>query len=716
MLFRLSPRFKLLPALTLWASIAWLPSGVLAAPKPSPNLRLEVARQWEAKGEYDKAVQELRLYLSDYPDSPEIYARIGGMRIKQGNFKLAGENFKIALAKNPDLAIAREGLALAYEKQGDKVKAEEERRKLRAGPEAGRPAPAAKPGPGPAHPASPGLGSRPAANANPAPDPSAADALPPPHNGGDRGHAIPLRVPPDEAFSALDSLGSKSPEGIYADKDFQQALELYRAGKLDAMAAPLRRCLSRHPNHPGAYYLGGVMRFDKGEYAKAMFNFKRGTAYPDRGFNSHFYMGRILHRQERFGEADKSFREYLKAARSPSGRKQAEGFLSRMEGNSPVTEKAAARPKAPASAAEPGHAPELTEAGKKPGHATDVAHPGGEKNPAKADPDGKMPAGNMPDAIAADTKVAAAEAKALVLGRDGDFFFLIPDEVSPSGRKMREAHLFCKADRFEKAANALKEVMLDYGGSDNAEAAGLDLASVYLQLGLWGAARDRIVDQVGNGPRDSVKFFDAAQYLLALSHLGLRDGAKAEKAMLKVNPDAPHGPSQEEVAYRLTQAGALLKDSKKHSGYLEKALAGAKTPARKASYAKQLGALHAKYGGIDKAMEWYRKAASDCKDPALAEDCAESRLRLADLAYRKKDWKGAMDLYRKFVAADPEHKESPWAHYQMANIYKVTNNFESALNEYKRVIDNYPGSYWASQAKWKREDTIWQKEYEEVLD
>jgi hypothetical protein len=38
------------------------------------------------------------------------------------------------------------------------------------------------------------------------------------------------------------------------------------------------------------------------------------------------------------------------------------------------------------------------------------------------------------------------------------------------------------------------------------------------------------------------------------------------------------------------------------------------------------------------------------------------------------------------------------------------------LNEYKRVIDNYPESYWASQAKWKREDTIWKKEYEEVLD
>src|SRR3954471_10105040 len=54
-----------------------------ARPKED-ELRLEVARQWTEKGEYDKAVQELRLYLNEHPESPEIYARIGGLRMKQG--------------------------------------------------------------------------------------------------------------------------------------------------------------------------------------------------------------------------------------------------------------------------------------------------------------------------------------------------------------------------------------------------------------------------------------------------------------------------------------------------------------------------------------------------------------------------------------------------------------------------------------------------------
>jgi tetratricopeptide (TPR) repeat protein len=749
---------KLILAMTLAVQAAPAPS---APPNPEPkNLRLEVASQWEAKGEYDKAVQELRLYMSEHPEnSGAIYARIGGLRMKQGNFKLAGENFKIALAKEPDLTVAREGLAQAYEKLGDKDKADEERRKLRAPavasgakPGATVPAgatsapnavPATAAAPTPAAPAagSSGAPNRPAAAPGPAstgkvpaPAHAANEELPPPHAESAPAASIPDFSP------ALDSGASKGPEGIYADKDFLAALEFYRQGKLDAMAAPLRRCLARHPGHPGAYYLGGVMRYDKGEFAKALFNFKRALAYPDRGFNAHFYMGRIYQRQERFPQAVAEYKEYLKATQSPAGRKRAEAFLAQMgEGNPPATP--GSGKETPASGANAGEAKAAAAGGKagegEPGEAKAAEGKAGAEGDHGAPPlagtsskqaaheeEGKpAEAGGKPKEAAAPkpppAPVPASEAKALVLGRDGGFFFLIPDENAPSGKKLREAHLLVKAEKYEKAVNALKEIMLSYGGSDNAAAAGLDLASVYLQLGLWDQARDRVADHLGTASRDSVKYYDAAQYLAALAQLGLKDGEKAEKCLQKIKPGSANAPDQEEIDRRLTQAGALMQDPKKQSAYLEKAYAGAKDPVRKAGYARDLGGLHAKYGGLDKAAGWYGKAASECKDPkdsVLASLCAEVQLRMADIAFRKKDWKGAMDQYRKFAARWPEHKESAWVHYQMANIYKATRNFESALNEYKRVIDNYPDSYWASQAKWKREDAIWRKEYEEVLD
>jgi tetratricopeptide (TPR) repeat protein len=516
---------------------------------PGLDLRLEVARQWEEKGEYDKAVQELRLYLSEHPENPgAIYARVGGLRLKQGNYKLAGENFKIALSKDPDLADARAGLALAYEKQGDKAKAEEERKKLAAMAGA-RPAPAA------AVPGAAGPDARPYPEVgNPSVTPPAAAGSVPggsapaesqhaaglPHPG--QGSPAPARAAANAAatvpanatgaaddgeggFSpALDSGSSKGPEGIYADKDFLAALELYKAGKLDAMAGPLRRCLSRHPGHPGAYYLGGVMRYEKGDLAKALFNFKRALGYPDRGFNAHYYMGRICQRQERLPAAAAEFREYLKAAPSPAGRKRAEAYLAQMgEGNATATPAATGgdadgkgRPGTEAAPARPDAAGKIPGTALKEKTAKEAAHESG--GPAGVGPGtGPAPgpeakAGNPDANPAAKPKappapVPPSEAKALVLDREGGLLFLIPDPESASGKKLKEAHSLVKNDRFEKAIEALKEVMLGYGGSDNAAAAGLDMASVYLRLGLWDQARERAADHAGptEAPRDSAK-------------------------------------------------------------------------------------------------------------------------------------------------------------------------------------------------------------------
>lgn len=653
-----------------------------AAPKES-LLRIEVARQFADKGEYDKAVEELRLYLSEHPDSPEIFARIGSLRMKQGNFRLAGENYKIALAKDPHLREAREGLAMAYEKAGDKVKAEEERRKLgqssklAAGTSGkGREANKSPGSSKPAHP--PGPGRAPVASASHAPAAGAAAA----------GAAV------DPGFSpALDSGSSQGPEGLYAQKEFQEALDLYRAGKTDAMAGALRRCLSKSPGHPGAYYLGGVVRYEMGEFGKALFNFKRGLDYPDRGFNAHFYMGLIYRRQERIPEAIAAFEKYLKLSASETGRRQAEAHLAQMRGPAPEAKREGPAQAEAADAAAPGHGEP---------HDTHGGH--GKADPAKPAEPPVPPAPGAPPA------------KALVLGRDGTLYFLIPDNASPSGKKLTEAYELCKKEKYEKAVNLLKETVLGYGGSDNADAADLDLASVYLRLGLWESARDRLADYLVTGSRDSVRYYDPAQYLTGLAQLGLKDGEKAERALLRIKPGAAEAPTQEEIDYRLVQAAELQKDGKKISAYLDKAYAGSKDPVRKAKLAHQQALLQSKYGKLDKAMDMFRKAMADCKAPELAGICSESQLRLADLAFKKKDYKASMDQYRQFAAKYADHKESAWVHYQMANIYKLTNNFESALNEYKRVIDNYPDSYWASQAKWKREDTIWQKEYEEVLD
>ena len=685
-MLRIPAIFTLIAAMTL----SWGKEG---------DVRLEVARQLAEKGEYDNAVQELRRYLSEHPDASEIYVRIGRLRAMQGNYKLAGENFKIALKQNPEMADAREGLAQAYEKTGDKGNAINEWRRLSQtskDPVVRKRATAHLNGMLTGKESKSGL-----AQTATAPD---KNDLPPVSS------ATPLVAPPsivappvsahpssanhmDMGYSpAMDSGTSHGPEGIYTQKEFQEALRLYKEKKSDSALVLLRKSLLKSPGHAGAYYLGGVIRFERGEYAKAMFNLKRGLDYPDRGSNGEFYIGRIYQRQDRQNDAIEAFEKYLPTAKSEAGKRQAETYIAQLKGGE-----------------------------KEKSETAKVAESKPEGNAEAAGAE----AGQLSSSL---EKPVSTEPKSMLFGRDGPLFFIIPDNTVASGQKLMAAFEACRWEKYEKAENLLKETAMTYGGSDNAEAAGLDIVSIYLQLGLWENAQRRLSDYLGAGvtpdqaAKDSVKYPDAAHYLFALAELGAKNGERAEKQLLKIKPGSKFGPTSEEVNYRLAQAGELLKDSKKWAGYLEKAYTSTKNPVHKIVMAQKLGFLHSKFGSSERAIEYFHKAIQDCRDsiPSDREDlaglCSESQIRLADLIFKKKDWKDALAEYKQFTLKNPDHKEAAWAHYQMANIFKATNNFESALTEYQRVIDNYPDSYWATQAKWKREDTIWQKEYAEVLD
>ena len=690
-MLRIPAIFTLIAAMTL----AWGKEG---------DVRLEVARQMAEKGEYDNAVQELRRYLSEHPDASDIYVRIGRLRAMQGNYKLAGENFKIALKQNPEMSGAREGLAQAYEKTGDKGNAINEWRRLSQtskDPVARKKATAHLNG----------LLTGKESKSELAQNAAGQDKndLPPVSNGAPSGAAPSVAAPSIAApivaapaivahstnaanhlemgySPALDSGTSHGPEGIYAQKEFQAALRLYKEKKSDSALILLRKSLSKSPGHAGAYYLGGVIRFERGDYSKAMFNLKRGLDYPDRGSNAEFYIGRIYQRQDRQNDAIEAFEKYLPLAKSEAGKRQAETYLAQLKGG----EK------------EKSETPKVAES-KPEGSAEDAVAEGVPPSSAL-----EKPTENQP--------------KSVLFGRDGPLFFIIPDNTVASGKQLMAAFEACRWEKYEKAENQLKETALTYGGSDNAEAAGLDIVSIYLQLGLWENAQRRLSDYLSSAAKDSVKYPDAAHYLFALAELGAKNGERAEKQLLKIKGGAKFGPTSEEVDYRLAQAGELLKDSKKWATYLEKAYTSTMNPVHKIVMAQKLGFLHSKFGSSERAIEYFHKSINDCRDSVSSERedlaglCAESQIRLADLIFKKKDWKAALAEYKLFAVKHSDHKEAAWAHYQIANIYKATNNFESALNEYQRVIDNYSESYWATQAKWKREDTIWQKEYAEVLD
>jgi tetratricopeptide (TPR) repeat protein len=241
----------------------------------------------------------------------------------------------------------------------------------------------------------------------------------------------------------------------------------------------------------------------------------------------------------------------------------------------------------------------------------------------------------------------------------------------------------------------------------------LNLAALYLQLGLWEQAAAQAGDYLEQ--RRGGRFERYARYLKALALIGQSKGRDAEELLLSVRAGHGFGPPAEEVAYHLARAAESLGDRKREAAYLAQAEKNFKDPARLLWIRQRLGQFWAQQGDGVKATHYYRRSLEPCGDSAFAEPCAESSLRLADSEFRR-DPRQALAVYGEILRRYPQHKEASWAQYQVGNIHKSLGDWEAALNAYRRVIDNYPYSYWAAQAKWQTEDAVWRKEYEGVLD
>ncbi len=623
----------------------------LAAAEPAADLRLDLAKKWEQSGQLDRAAQELRLHLSEYPDDVAAYEWLGDLRLRMGQSNGALESYRAALRRDPARPALQAKLAVALEKSGDKNGALDAWRKLSNTAAQknwvdtakqnlkriarGEPLPA-----------------------EPPPAPQAA------HAPADSG-AHPSK--PRTASPTPAPTTAKPAAGIYAMPEFNAAIQQYRAGHKDEALKTLRVVLRKAPGHPGAYYLGGVIRYERGELDKAIYDFKRSTAYPDKGFNAYFYLGRIYQKQGRNREAIAAYESYVKATQSDAGRKQAEDAIQALRAHlSPV--------------------------------------------PAKTKPPTTLPDTTAPSKPAA-VEAAESQGEAAAYPIGGGILYVISASPGPGAQALEAAREALEDNRIERCVQGLKAVQVQFAGSANAEAVPVDLAAVYLKLGLYqqaGAQADDYLAHHAGG-----RFERYARYLSALALTGQGQGEQAVPLLQKVDRDSGFGPPRPEVIYHLARASEG--DPKDQATYLLQAEKGIQDASRLLWIRQKLGAFWAKQGEDGKAAEYYRKSLAACVDTSLAEACLESTVQLGDLEFRRHAWPAAMAAYGDLLRKYPQAKEAAWAQYQMANISKAQGDWDAALQAYQRVIDNYPDSYWAAQAKWQKDDAVWRKEYQGVL-
>jgi TolA-binding protein len=103
----------------------------------------------------------------------------------------------------------------------------------------------------------------------------------------------------------------------------------------------------------------------------------------------------------------------------------------------------------------------------------------------------------------------------------------------------------------------------------------------------------------------------------------------------------------------------------------------------------------------------------NCKDKEKM--CRKAAYLRADVTFKNKEWNKAKEFYELALNQFPDSIDAAWGQYQIGNILRHKKDYRSAMKAYNVVVENFPRSYWAEQALWKRDDAIWRKEYEGVL-
>ncbi|MFC1586399.1 tetratricopeptide repeat protein, partial [Fibrobacterota bacterium] len=442
----------------------------------------------------------------------------------------------------------------------------------------------------------------------------------------------------------------------YNEESFLDAVKAYEKKEIDKAIKKIKTCIKQHPGHPGAYYYAGIIRYEKGEYDKALINFKKGLAYPGKGYNGHLYRGKIFQKLKKPDKALREYKEYVKLTKSEAEKQEALEYIKQLSGK------------------------RIPQTGK----------------------------GKIKNAVERKASGAAVYFYP-------DFFrFFIPDTASPGAEGLKDAVDHFSRNILEQSISILKHVVLEYGGDEVSRFASLNLATVYLKLGLYENSESQVREFLRMDHR--TEFTGQAKFILARSLMGLHKWDEAEEILKDIKPDEKYGPSRRNLELGLAEVYAGKGNINKAISSLKGAYNAVKGAREKAALDYEMAKLHIMLKQHSKAVSRLEKVAEICADSAFPKLCSETLIQIADLLYKQKKWDSALNKYREFTEKFPGHNDASWCYYQTANIYKTKKQYKTALDNYRIVIERFPESYWSTQAKWKQDDAVWQNEYKEVFD
>lgn len=600
-------------------------------------LRMKHARELASKGQLDESLLEYRAVLLEDPSNSQAYYEAGKVRALQKNWGAATRNFELALQKSPTHWDAMEALAQAREALGEKEKAMAAWRKL-------------------------------ADNGNPEQKARAESRI-----SKLLGHAVPTTE-----LKEVEATNSPKAQNKEESNDFKAAMDLYDRGKWAESLAKWRVVLAKEPKNAGAFYYAGICRYNLGELDKAIYNLNKAFTYPEKGFNAHYYLGRIYEKQGNKKEAIQHYREYIAKTDNAKGKADVEKRIKALGPIETTTVSTAAKTKE-------GPAEKVAE--KTTLDSTSKQQTSPPSQPAVPDPARIVPLESIGLYAIAETEG---------VGRD----------------QLESALRALNNKDFNRAIDSLKVMRLNYPGTKNAMAAGYNLVILYQLLGLSEKVKNLSVSLLRESPKEP--YLSAIRYALAKALLELGDVPQARSVLDSVKVGLPLGPEAVKRSELTSKILEQMSAEKEVPAVLNQAISEESDPARKAQLLQRLAKLYVRQNALDSARKAYQNVAALCSSD-LGDACRSSAYGSADLEYRNKQWDKAMTLYRAAVQKYAQPEDAPWGYYQIGNILRNQKKLSDALKVFDDVIQKFPGSYWAEQAKWNKDDIIWRGQNANLL-
>ncbi len=632
------------------ACVALACAAVFGADDSGEYIHYRLAVQYKNEKKDDKAIEEFRKVLAAYPDHYNSYMQLAEIYTRQGNHKLAIYNLQRALVYNPGWSRAQFMLADAFAADGQFDRAVREYQHCQSNG-----------------------------------DPAVRDSLqniingimnrmkgaPPTAVGGRQGEQT---APVASATAARGQTAAPAPQGAQAAKQnpraeeaMKKVISLHEQGKNDEMLVAVREVLAIQPNHPGAYYYGGLGRMKKGELDKAKINFYKAIPHPVYGGAAYYYLGVILGQEGNKGEAVK----YLKAALSTKStdfdRNEAARLIE-LYGGQKVPDSMVVVPQTVQAA-------------------------------ASAKPDS-----------AESTAVTPEKYAPIEIRIDSMLSMMTVDTLTDAGQKLLKAIRAFSAGRYDDALREFKNVLAENPTGPVAAQCLYNAGICYYRLRLYRDAENQFQLFLDRFPNH--KFASRAAFFKACTYQERSDYAVSEKLFRKFIQDNRAHEWVGRAYERLGDSYADLEQHKKAIDAYTQALAGnGPSPTDRVIINYKLGNSCAMLGDNARAISYFTAAIELGEKNGVYVRVPDSYYKVADLNFKQKDFSTALDYYKKVTRKYPAFQETPWGLFQIAGIQRNMKLYREAVETYKDLMQRYPDDYWSKQAQWKLEDTVWEHEY-----